>query len=393
MPLDDINKLKSYDEIIADRLSEWEQNSIAEIAREVGEIGKLNKVKASVYKPKKAAKSLFKRIVAALATVTVLNIKDAKKAVTADLDEQHKNNEYLYAYRDVPFVEISGDKALAKIASTWSKKAAQDIASLAKTKALCVVDRNGKVAAMQDEIQRIFEQASKAAADGKMDFYSAMRQSVIDLGGSGARVDYGNGVTRRLDTVVRQNLLWNIKQAHKEYNEHIGEQLDADGIEIDYHANSRPSHRYMQGRQYSKGDGKMVGGVYYPSAEKAGVYDRLYADYGCRHYETDVILGVSVPRYSAAELMKFDIQDSRMYNINGIEKDGYGWTQTMRRLETEIRKAKDEINALQAFGNSDEQIAECKKRIKALKSAHQEIADTIGVKADSKRLSVSVDKR
>jgi hypothetical protein len=184
-------------------------------------------------------------------------------------------------------------------------------------------------------------------------------------------------------------MLYSIKQSHKEYNDIVGREINADGIEIDYHSNSRPSHRYMQGKQYAKGaEGKTVNGVFYPSAEKEGVYDRLYEDYNCRHYETDIILGVSEPRYSAEELKRFEEQDKQIYKIGNVQKDGYGWSQSMRACESEIRRCKDEINALKAFGNSEQQIKELRKRIKTVRAKYNEIAEVTGISQEPKKLSV-----
>ena len=186
--------------------------------------------------------------------------------------------------------------ALQGIIEKAVKQNGKDILNLTNTKALSVLDRNGNPIRFQDAIYKSFGDAVKTVTEGKADFYTTMRQTVQNLGGGGCRVNYGEGITRRLDTVVRQNMAYGIKQSHKEYNAIVGREIGANGIEIDYHSKSRPSHRYMQGKQYAKGaEGKTVNGVFYPSAEKEGVYDGLYEDYTCRHYETDIILGVSEP--------------------------------------------------------------------------------------------------
>lgn len=107
-----------------------------------------------------------------------------------------------------------------------------------------------------------------------------------------------------------------------------------------------------------------------------------------RTITADIILGVSEPRYSAEELRRFEEQDKRLYKIGNIEKDGYGWSQSMRACETEIRRCKDEINALKAFGNSETQIADLNKKIKAYRQKYNEICDVTGIKPDLKRMSV-----
>ena len=96
---------------------------------------------------------------------------------------------------------------------------------------------------------------------------------------------------------------------------------------------------------------------------------------------------MSEPRYSADELKRFEEQDKRIYKIGNIEKDGYGWSQSMRACETEIRKCKDEINALKAFGNSEAEIKELRRRIKTVRAKYNEIAEVTGISPEPKRMS------
>ena len=396
----DISKLEeqeSFADKYSDRIAEWELFAVALICKELGRIGKMTPEQAKKYDAEKEMKKTEKIILSALTTAVLLNIKDLPKTYTRLFDEWHKGNEYMYKYRGVPFVDVADNKVLQKIINAYSKKSGAELLGFTKTKAIKVLDANGNPVAFREQILKSFKEAADLVTSGKQDFYTTMRKTVLDLGGSGARVDYGvvmvdgkpRRITRRLDTVVRQNMLYDGKMASREYNKQIGKELGTDGIEIDYHSNSRPSHRYMQGKQYAKGaEGKTVNGVFYPSAEKEGVYDRLYEDYNCRHYETDIILGVSEPRYSAEELRRFEEQDKRHYKLGNIEKDGYGWSQSMRACETEIRRCKDEINALKAFGNSEAEIKALRQRIKTVRAKYNEIAEVTGISAEPKRLSV-----
>ena len=385
---DDISKLQTYEDYIANNITEWEAESIARVCRKIGKIGRMSKKELEKIDADKEAKKEWEKIVAALAVAVALNIRTLKKAYISEFEAWEKQNEYLYQYRGKKPLGVKNG-ALQGIVDRYVKQNGKDILNLTNTKALSVLDRNGNPIRFQDAIYKNFSEAVRAIIEGKTDFYSAMLQTIQNLGGGGFRVNYGEGITRRLDTVVRQNMAYGIKQSHKEYNELVGREIGADGIEVDVHANSRPSHRYMQGKQYAKGaEGKTVNGVFYPSAEKEGVYDRLYEDYNCRHYETDIILGVSEPRYSAEELKRFEEQDKRLYKIRNIEKDGYGWSQVMRSCETEIRKCKDEINALKAFGNSEAEIKALRARIKTVRAKYNEIAEVTGISAEPKRMSV-----
>lgn len=395
----DISKLEQQENFAdeyGDRIAEWELFAVALVCKELGRIGKMTPEQAKKYNAEKETKKTEKIILSALTTAVLLNIKDLPNTYTSLFDKWHKGNEYMYKYRGIPFVDVADNKDLQKIIKSYSKKSGAEFLDFAKTKAIKVLDAKGNPVALRKQILKSFDDASKLVIDGKQDFYTAMRKTVLELGGSGARVDYGiveidgkpRRITRRLDTVVRQNMLYNGKMASREYNKQIGKELGTDGIEIDLHANSRPSHRFMEGKQYAKGHTVVINGIEYEGAIDKGVYDRLYVDYNCQHYETDIILGVSEPRYSPEELARLKAENEKEYEINGISKDGYGWSQVLRGLESDTRNAKDQINALQAFGNSGPQIADLNKKIKAYRQKYNEICDATGIKPDLKRMSV-----
>lgn len=395
----DISKLEeqeSFADEYGDRIAEWELFAVALICKELGRIGKMTPEQAKKYDAEKETKKTEKIILSALTTAVLLNIKDLPKTYTSLFDEWHKGNKYMYKYRGIPFFDVADNKSLQKIINAYSKKSGAKLLNFTKTKAIKVLDANGKPVAFREQILKSFKEATDLVTSGKQDFYTTMRKTVLDLGGSGARVDYGTviidgkprRITRRLDTVVRQNMLYNGKMASREYNKQIGKELGCDGIEIDLHANSRPSHRFMEGKQYAKKHGVTVNGVYYEGAEDKGVYARLYEDYNCQHYETDIILGVSEPRYTPEELARLKAENEKQYEINGTTKDGYGWSQVLRNLESNTRNAKDGINALKAFGNSQAEIDRLNAQIKSYRAKYNEICDVTGIKPDLKRMSV-----
>lgn len=80
--------------------------------------------------------------------------------------------------------------------------------------------------------------------------------------------------------------------------------------------------------------------------------------------------------------------NTREYEIDGKKGNRYFWSQKMRALETEIRKSKDEINALKAFGHSVPQINDLQQRIKAFRAKYDQIAEITGIDPEPKRLTV-----
>ena len=389
---DDISKLQNYEDYIANNIIEWEAESVARVCRKIGKIGRMSKKEIEKFDADKEAKKEWERIVAALAIATALNIRTLKKAYISEFEAWEKQNEYLYQYRGKKPLGVKNG-VLQGIIDKSVKQNAKDILNLTNTKALSVLDRNGNPIRFQDAIYKSFGDAVKTVTDGKADFYTTMRQTVQNLGGGGCRVNYGEGITRRLDTVIRQNMLYGIKQANNEYNEHIGEEIGATGYEIDYHSNSRPTHRFMQGRQFCIGESKTINRKHFDGmedtrdAESGKNVTESLQDYGCRHYKTAIICGVSEPRYSAEELKRFEEQDKRLYKIGNLEGDGYYFSQRMRSCEAEIRRCKDEINALKAFGNSEAEIKALRQRIKTVRAKYNEIAEITGISQEQKRLS------
>ncbi len=393
---DDISKLKTYEDYIANNITEWEAESIARVCRKIGKIGRMSKKELEKFDAEKDAKKEWERIVVALAVATALNIRTLKKVYINEFETWEKQNEYLYQYRGKKPLGVKNG-ALQSIIDKALKNNAKEILNLTNTKALSVLDRNGNPIRLQDAIYKSFGDAVKTVTEDRADFYATMRQTVQNLGGGGCKVNYGGepAITRRLDTVVRQNMLYGIKQSHDEYNEVVGKELGFDGFEISYTSNPRPTHRFMEGRQFCIGTSKEIRGKHFDGMEDTkdkesgkNVTESL-KEYNCRHRKSGIICGVSEPAYSPEELKQLKEQDEKIYKVGNLEGDGYYFSQKMRGLETEIRKCKDEINALKAFGNSEQQIKELRQRIKTVRAKYNEIAEITGISQEPKRMSVS----
>ena len=69
----------------------------------------------------------------------------------------------------------------------------------------------------------------------------------------------------------------------------------------------------MQGKQFILGKAKTINGVHFESADEA--LERLQ-DYGCQHYKTPIICGISEPRYSPEELKRLKLSFSALLPYN-----------------------------------------------------------------------------
>ena len=378
--------LEEQAQLLANNLSGWENSTLQRIGKRIGRYGKMSLADVKAINNIAVVKQDMDAITKELAKVTGYNISQIEQMYGELLEEQHLANQPLYDYRGKKFVPFKDNRELQAIARAYAKTTGETMINLAKTKALCVLDANGKTIGMQKYYTDVLDKAVMQVTSGATDFHTAMRDSIIELGGSGVRVDYGGGVTRRLDTVVRQNLLWGAKQASVQYNEMIGEELGCDGVEVDAHSNPRESHRFMQGQQYSLHGKKTINGVVYEDFEASGASSALQ-DYGCLHYRTPILLGISEPRFSKKQLAEIEEQNNKEYTIGERTGNRYFWSQRMRNLESATREQKT-IRDLARSSGDKVLVKKCNEKIKAYRQKYDEIAETTGLYADTKRMSV-----
>ena len=332
-----------------------------------------------------AVKGDLKIVYRELAEVTGKNIREIEKIYGDAVSATHEGNKFLYDYRNKHFVPFEENKKLQAMVRAFAKSTATEMFNLSKTKMLKTYDPiTGNTVSLDKAYKKVLDKAVTEVASGTSDFNSAMRQSLKTLGGNGIRVDYGGGVTRRLDTVVRQNLLWGAKQTFMEYSDIIGEEIGADGIEITAHPFCRPSHEFMQGQQYILGKGRMIDGEYFESADRAL---EALQDYNCNHHPFSIICGVSVPMHSKEELAELHRRNTEKINIDGVEKTGYEWKQEMRRLETKTRALKGEREILRASGDK-EGVKQVNEKMKAIKDKYTKIGEKSGNELRYNRMSV-----
>ena len=387
----------------------WEQKALVRIGKRVKSIGSLSFADLQAINNyaqyrgmsekdffKKYAEDLAKidadAVMDDLAKLTGQNVRETKQIYADTINAQHEANKALYDYRNKPYVPLAENKELQALVDAYSRTTAETFVNFSMTKANAIgfVDANGVFNPIQKSFANVLDKAVMSVATGTGTFGAEMRDVLRELGGSGVRVSYPSGVTRSLDSMVRQNLLWGAKQASREYSRLIGEELGCDGIEIDWHSNPRPSHEFMQGKQFVLGKSRTINGIYFESADKA---QKALDNYGCLHFETPIICGVSEPAYDSAELERLNKQNAQPITIDGVTKTGYEWKQTMRRLERAGRQAKLQREGLKTSGDNigadeaERTLKAIRQREKRIMDKYQKIADRTGIKAQPEKMS------
>lgn len=193
-------------------------------------------------------------------------------------------------------------------------------------------------------------------------------QSNLRNADEGLKVTYASGLTRRLDSAVRMNVLEGVRQVNNGIREKAGEEFGADGVEVSAHALCARDHIDIQGKQFSKKEFEL----------RNEELRRHISTCNCKHYTFPIILGVSKPTYTDKELKQYKENSEKPVNINGREMTKYQATQAQRNMETAIRKEKDKYIFADTMGDT-EMAEKIKNNINQLQSQYNSISQQAGL--------------
>lgn len=295
-----------------------------------------------------------------IAKATHLNAKDVRKLIEKAAISAYGD------YAAYGLGALSSNTAVLRVIRAQAKQTANAMANLSNT------------TVVSSSYKQCIDKAIASVQSGVTDYKSATRAALREMAADGLRVTYASGLTRRLDTAARQNVLDATKQINQAVADAVGEQFGADGVEISAHLDCAEDHLYYQGRQMSKKQFE----------DLQGRLRRLIGEWNCRHFAFPIILGVSEPAYSQEQLNEFKTQSTEKITIDGVTKTRYQWTQEQRKLETKVRYAKNEANACKAAGD-DVGRRYAQSKINAIDQAYIKMSKEAGIPTRRERMAVS----
>lgn len=382
--------------LLFNNVSGWETKTLERIGKRIKKYGRLSLADIKSINNISVVKGDLDLIIKDLAKTTGYNISQLKNMYGELLESQHLENKPLYDYRGVKFVPYSENKSVQSIVNAFARTTGNTMINLSSVTAqnLGFLNKSGKFVPIQKMYTDALDKAVVAISSGATDFHSAMRDTIIEMGGSGIRVNYGSGITRRLDTVVRQAMLYGAKQCSIEYNEMIGEELGCDGYEVDAHSSPRPSHMFVQGKQYCIGKSRTINGIKFigfeetdPTSPDGKSASQALGEYGCLHYKAPILCGISEPRFSKEQLAQIEADNKKQYKVGNLEGNKYFFSQKMRALESATREQKT-IRDLARSSGDKVLVNKCNDRIKAYRQKYDEICNATGLYPETKRMSV-----
>ena len=390
---DQLNKLPAR---LENRINSVFNQFLEKAGQRINEIGQLSATDIHRLTLMKQANKDIDEITQTLEQVTAKNAAEIQEIFDIVAADNVQFSEKFMGSAYIPYAE---NRALQMYVTALATQSVKDYVNMSQNTAFLVYDKqhNKVLTSLAETYTNIIDDAIVAVTTGQTDFYSAVRGSMTQLADSGLRtkytplkgaagkaVDYATGYSRRLDTAVRQNVLWGVKQCNLGIQEQVGAEFGADGWEIDYHSNPRPSHAEMGGRQYAAGKGRIIDGIYYPPFSDISGY---LQDYGCLHFKWAIILGVSEPNHSHEELRKMKELDKATFEFDGEVYTRYELSQIQRKLETAARHAKDRQIIAKAAGD-DELRRKEQAKINLIASKYKKVSDAAGLPTKAERMAV-----
>lgn len=341
----------------------------------------------------------FEKIIDRLAVESEKNIAEIYEMFDIIAENGYDYVRPCYKIRGKKFIPYEDNKELQEYVRAMARNTVDEYVNLTQHTAFAVFSKNGKSIAplyaenknklatsLSDTYREIIDYAITKVQLGMDTYNSSMTELIRAMHNSGIKtVDYATGYSRRLDTAVRQNILWGIKKCNQSVADILGEKIGANGYEISYHSHPRPSHAEMGGKQYAIGRARIIKGVCYPAFSDV---EALLEDYGCLHFKFPIILGASQPAYTKEQLMEFKAADEEKFVYEGKAYTRYEASQLQRKIETAVRHLKDLANMAKAADN-DVLRRSTQAKINRLLNKYYEISKISGLSTKMERMNVS----
>ena len=356
---------------IIDRQESINNFVVGKIADRINEIGKIKTSDVKRLLQLRQVGGDVQLINRELAVLTSLQVNDIKQVIRVAAQAAYLDAKPFYDYRHKSFIPYKDNKYLQREVEAIARQTGDTYRNISKAQAFMIRDPKNPKKLLPTSIaktyQSIIDEAVQASQTGVLDYNTAMRRSLKQLADSGLRrVTYhpesGRVYTQRMDTAVRRNIQDGIRQVNQKVDDITGEEFGADGKELSVHAYSAPDHEPIQGLQFTlKNWEKLNSQEPFQSYEadgqskkSFGAIDRAIGTWNCRHFARSIILGVMKPNFTDKQLQALKDANEKGYNLpNGKHLKMYECTQYQRKLETEIRYAKDGQIAARAAGDMD----------------------------------------
>lgn len=185
-----------------------------------------------------------------LSNMSKLSLKEIDRIFEKAAISAYTFDKKLFDAKGIPFVPYEKNAFLQQITQAMSKQSQGTFKNLTKTVGYTAKD--GKFLKPRDYFTRKLSEAEFQVVSGVMSYDQVIKHTVRELVDSGLRtVEYPHARPRRIETVVRANILTGISNLSGEIAWKNIETLGLTVIETTAHHNARPDHVLWQGKRFA----------------------------------------------------------------------------------------------------------------------------------------------
>lgn len=319
-------------------------------------------------------------------------IKDALDLTTREINLIYKNviwqdyarYEPIYKTKGKPWIPFEKNKQLQQLIGGVKEQTKGEFKNITQSLGFAVKQPDGSrvFQPIAKAYQKTLDKAAFGMLSGVYDYNTMIKQAVRELTDSGLRtIDYETGWSNRVEVAARRALMTGFNQVVAKITESNAEKLGTEHFEVTYHRGARPTHQPWQGRVYTKDELVTVCGYGDVTGLKGA---------NCYHDFHPFFSGISKRLYSDEELDRMNAEENTPKEYNGKQYTTYEALQRQRRIESTLRRKREEIALLEKGGASEDDILAAKAKYHALSHEYAQFSKAMKLPQQRERVNISL---
>ena len=309
-----------------------------------------------------------------------LSKAEVKKLYHDTLYNEYARNQQLYKEKGAKWISFDKNNELQDLIAAVEKQTNEELKNITQSLGFAIRGSDGKMiqSPLLEFYQGTLDDAMMDIASGAFDYGTVLNRTVQTMTNSGLRsIDYASGWSNRVDVAARRAAMTGFNQLQGKINEQVARDLKTEYFEVSWHGGARPEHQVWQGRVFTRKQLETVCGL--------GTITGLLGA-NCYHQYNAFIPGVSVRTYSDQQLDQMNPEENRTKEYNGKEYTTYEALQHQRKMETLMRKQRQDIKLLETGGASKNDILAAKSRYRSTMSQYVEFSKSMELPQQKERV-------
>lgn len=315
-------------------------------------------------------------------------VQEALKATDEEMErifsdevfKQYTGYERAYKASGQKQLALEENEPLQQLIVATKEQLAGEYENLAASMGFAIRGSNGKItySPLMEYYRNTLDAAVMDIQSGAFSYQAVLNRTVNQLTSSGLRwIDFDSGHHNRVDVAARRAVMTGFRQVQGKINEQVAADLKTDSYEVTYHVGARPEHQPWQGRVWTMQQLISVCGL--------GTVTGLHGA-NCYHDYNAFIPGVSVRTYTDEQLEEMTEKENEPKTYLGKQYTAYEALQYQRKMETTMRKYRQDIKLLQEGGSSNDDIILKKAKYQGKLQEYETFSRKMGLPMQKERI-------